>query len=709
MKFFRNSKRQQRMKERFSLNFKLITSNVLIGIIPAVVVGLVVYNLAATAIMEEVRSASENQIEETGKNLDMILSTMEDVTKLLITDQELVKVVAKDRDDYDNIIDFSKERDDVIVSRFNSITVTHPAISNLMFIKQDEVIQYESDMTYNDSTFREAFFESEEMIALGSSKKNLYWYVDAYGKDGFFVIREVRDGMKKVGVLLVQIDKNYLMDRFRIGTVDPNRYDDPAYIDSLELSDQELAQLDNQHFIMDGAGWVIADMPNRLMGSQPSFAEGILKSLETEAMSGSEVIVKGYDQEQLMTYTLMDNGWIYGETIPTEQIYESLNGLKLATVLIILASGLVALVTGVSTAFNISRPLRYITDLLGGLEQGDLTVESKLEGRYEMGRLSHSFNTMVGQMHGLIGKTTNTVEEIAQDASRVETIAGQSAQASKEIMQAVESLAEGASQQATDASATYDIIQTLMDEMKETGKSFEAVMAAATRTAASSHEANTTVADLAKATANTKILNGKIQEDMGALVTQYDEIQRIVTMISGISDQTNLLALNAAIEAARAGDAGKGFAVVADEVRKLAEESATASKQIAEIVEKLHRATRQTEQQIDEGVVYYEAQETAVEATEKTFHLILTDMDAIEQLILGVHTRLSQLDRLQDQALTSTSDISSVAHASAASVEQVLATGQQQSVAAEELAQMALELGQIIEDLKGNISGFKIH
>ena len=61
-------------------------------------------------------------------------------------------------------------------------------------------------------------------------------------------------------------------------------------------------------------------------------------------------------------------------------------------------------------------------------------------------------------------------------------------------------------------------------------------------------------------------------------------IRDMTGKIDAIAKQTNLLALNAAIEAARAGDAGRGFAVVADEVRKLADQSLSASKEIATAV-----------------------------------------------------------------------------------------------------------------------------
>jgi methyl-accepting chemotaxis protein len=106
---------------------------------------------------------------------------------------------------------------------------------------------------------------------------------------------------------------------------------------------------------------------------------------------------------------------------------------------------------------------------------------------------------------------------------------------------------------------------------------------------------------LASEASNVAVKGGEVVQQVVNTMSDINEsarkIEDIISVIDGIAFQTNILALNAAVEAARAGEQGRGFAVVASEVRNLAQRSASAAKEIKELIaDSVHKTADGTAQ-----------------------------------------------------------------------------------------------------------------
>ncbi|WP_063750887.1 methyl-accepting chemotaxis protein [Paraburkholderia nodosa] len=240
-----------------------------------------------------------------------------------------------------------------------------------------------------------------------------------------------------------------------------------------------------------------------------------------------------------------------------EEAASSYHTALTATAVMMAVAAMIGIGAAVVITRSITVPMRTAVTIAQTVARGDLTSRIDVAGRDETSMLLRALKDMNANLAGLIGR----------------------------VRAGCESIVTGSAQIATGSADLSTRTEEQAASLEETASSMEQLTATVRQNAESAKQGNALAINASETATRGGVVVGRVVETMQEISDSSAKVSEIIGVIEGIAFQTNILALNAAVEAARAGEQGRGFAVVAAEVRALAQRSASAAKEIKELID----------------------------------------------------------------------------------------------------------------------------
>ena len=654
------------------VNIKTIRSQLIsafaVPIVFLMILGIISYSSASGAVRKVAQQSTVATMENGGKYLDVVYSSIDDLGKQLLIKKDFRDYLSDTSDDSNDPAKAAELYRNVSNDLLN-ISSTNKYVSNIYLIGDgDKSIlpsgsKSSSDFTMDSVKDLELYKEMAKLngrtVWMGSHKE-IDEKIGITGKNNSVTaLKEIKSTTTGdlIGILIIDLDMGLIQE----------------FLDGMSLGEGgevHLVSPDKMDFANNGT-----DIENNSIANQEFYSNIVSNQ---EGNGSSEVNYKG--ELYLMTYSMIGNsGYSIIGLIPTSELNSSAKQIILTTVIFIILAVLIASGIGMLIANSMSRTINRIIEASGQAASGDLTVNLSSKRQDELGYLTKSINSMISNMRHLIEQTTGIVYNVNENVLV----------SSDNLMELSARIAEVSVTTEEMSGATEETAATT-EEMNATSAEIESSVQSIAEKAqnglAVASEISKRALDLKENAIISKNAAHDMCNDMDSEMRKALEQSRAVEKINvltksilQIAEKTNLLSLNAAIEAARAGAAGKGFGVVADEIRRLAENSKNT-------VTKIHDVT----------VEVISSVENLASCSEKTLHFIDTRVINDYKTMVEIGEQYySDAASIQDLV----TDFSSTSEELLASIQNMVKAINEVSVSNSEEAQRTQDISQMASDV----------
>jgi len=356
------------------------------------------------------------------------------------------------------------------------------------------------------------------------------------------------------------------------------------------------------------------------------------------------------------------------------------------------------IVEGVNnTLDNVIGPLNVAAECVDRISKGDIPEQITAQYHGDFNVIKDNLNTCISAINRLVHDANMLSEAAAEGRVSTRADAAQHHGDFRKVVEGVNATLETIVQPIAAVKEAVETITTAANEissgnsdlsqrteqqasnLEQTASSMEELASTVKQNAENARQANQLALAASEVAVKGGEVVGNVVTTMSAINDSARKIEDIISVIDGIAFQTNILALNAAVEAARAGEQGRGFAVVAAEVRNLAQRSASAAKEIKElIVDSVNKTAEGT---------------ALVENAGQTMHEVVSSVKRVADIIGEISAASQEQTEGIDLVNNAVTSMDEVTQQNAALVEEAAA-------AAESLVDQANQLAEVVSVFK---------
>lgn len=365
------------------------------------------------------------------------------------------------------------------------------------------------------------------------------------------------------------------------------------------------------------------------------------------------------------------------------------------SLILVLAINLFLIWQPQSLLSNINEISRTLIEYMEGFAKGkvNLTQRLSVSKSSDMIHIVKSFNDFMENVQNIISQTKVLTNTLNISSEHLSSLSEEISAATVEVTASISTIASNAEQQKEHTVNSADTIEKQADSLKLFMTELDSAIGVA-RLSRQTSEGRKTI--ISEAIDKMNILFSIFEQNVKQvqeLSGTIEEIDQVLEVINNIADQTNLLALNAAIEAARAGDAGRGFAVVADEIRKLAEESGSATQQIATLVQRIQSQNKMAVTSMTEGSHEVDSGREAMTESDNSLKLLIEAVNNIEQKVSAMASESKNQISRTDIVRKSMKEVISFAEDNASGLEEIAASMEELNNSMSDITSNIQEIG----------------